>query len=119
MIGGLAGSACQSFRGTTMDEFASSISLMQAYEDGSRFAPRGGWAHVVDRTGLTGEYDFELRYNLLARLHSWNPKVPSTGEEGPTLADALKPLGLRLDKRKEKLEVLVLDRVNRTPTEDD
>jgi uncharacterized protein (TIGR03435 family) len=109
MVGG--GSGCQTFRGATMREFASQLSRLQAYEDGSRSGP----AHVYDRTGLDGEYDFELRYNMYSRLNT--NRTSPTSDEGPGLADALKSVGLRLETRKESLEVLIVDKFNRIPAD--
>jgi uncharacterized protein (TIGR03435 family) len=67
---------------------------------------------VIDQTGLKGFYDFTLRYT---------PKVPpgiaTTGEQIP-LFDALdKQLGIRLELSTTPLETIVVDSVNRKPTE--
>lgn len=67
---------------------------------------------VVDQTGLKGPYDFTLRYT---------PKVPVgiavTGEQIP-LSDALeKQLGLKLELTTAPLPTVVVDSVNRKPTE--
>ncbi len=83
---------------------------------------------VVDKTGLTGEYDFTL---------TWTPQVGEGGSgfgagppgpgglEGPPPADADGPsifsalqeqLGLKLESDKGPVEILVLDQVEK-PTE--
>jgi uncharacterized protein (TIGR03435 family) len=62
---------------------------------------------VVDRTGLTGKYDFKLE---------WTPdNTQSTdGNRGPTLFTALQEqLGLRLEAQKGMVSMLVIDRVER------
>lgn len=71
---------------------------------------------VVDKTGLTGRYDFELEFlpdesNFDGALHL----TTSSDEPGkPGLLAALQEqLGLRLTATKCPVEVLVLDRVNR------
>lgn len=63
---------------------------------------------AVDRTGLTGGYDFELHW-------SYNP--PKEGVEGTTLFDALSnQLGLKLEAGTAPLPVVLVDKVDETPT---
>jgi len=64
---------------------------------------------VIDMTGLKGTFDFDLSYSELS----------ATGAEvGPSLAHALQEqLGLRLEARKMKVEVLVIDSADKMPTE--
>jgi len=69
---------------------------------------------VLDRTGLTGRYDFEL---------DWTPdETQFTGALGAAPADAEKPglfdavqqqLGLKLEATRGTVQVLVIDRVER------
>jgi uncharacterized protein (TIGR03435 family) len=69
---------------------------------------------VVDRTGLTGTFDFSLE---------WTPELngplpPGVDFEpdpsGPTFLDALKEqLGLKLEATKGRVEVFVVDHVER------
>jgi uncharacterized protein (TIGR03435 family) len=62
---------------------------------------------VVDRTGLSGSYDFTLE---------WAPDL-NTAPTGPSLFTALdEQLGLRLEPAKVPMQVVVIDRVER-PTE--
>jgi uncharacterized protein (TIGR03435 family) len=82
---------------------------------------------VVDKTGLTGTYDFNLFYAPdPSRMVSIGPppvpEPPSLADAGsdpaPTLLEAFeRQLGLRLEPSKGPVEVLVVDRVNRAPTE--
>lgn len=117
MIGDV-GSGCKAFRNTTIHDFIRVLENMLAIEDGSRFGPQAASAHITDSTGLEGEFDFNLKYNSAARLHSFLPNAPSFGDEGPRLAETLKDqLGLKLETKKARLEILVIDRVNRTPSE--
>jgi uncharacterized protein (TIGR03435 family) len=63
---------------------------------------------IVDRTGITGKFDFTLDVEMPPRGSSfdWN-----------TISDALQhQLGLKLNHIKIPLEVLVIDRVYRVPT---
>jgi uncharacterized protein (TIGR03435 family) len=86
-------------------------------------------APVVDRTGLTGEYDFNLDF---IRYQSTVPSsVQTSGDErrsqaevrvptepaGPEFLAALREqLGLRLVKGKVSADVLVIDRAEKVPT---
>jgi uncharacterized protein (TIGR03435 family) len=69
---------------------------------------------VVDRTGLTGAYDFELR---------WTPEGPaaavaSANSDSPSIFTAIEEqLGLRLQSAKAPVAVVVIDHVER-PTPD-
>ena len=70
---------------------------------------------VVDRTALSGAFDFTL---------AWTPAVapgaepPAEGATGPTLSDALETqLGLKLERTKLPLPTLVVDRAERVPSE--
>jgi uncharacterized protein (TIGR03435 family) len=72
---------------------------------------------VVDKTGLTGTYDFNLDFADTPPSGQAGSAEP-TADAGPPLAAALESqLGLRLESRKDPLDVLVVDKVNRTPTE--
>ena len=64
-------------------------------------------ARVIDKTGLTGRYDFTLEYAGL-----------NDDANGPGIATALeKQLGLKLEKIKAPLDVIVIDRMEKTPIE--
>jgi len=65
---------------------------------------------VIDRTGLTGLYDFDLTYT---------PELSATAADaGPTLAAALlEQLGLKMERREMQVEVLVIDGADKLPTE--
>jgi uncharacterized protein (TIGR03435 family) len=65
---------------------------------------------VVDRTGLTGLYDFEMSFAPEA-----GPGAASS--EHPSLFTALQEqLGLKLDPEREVVDVLIADSIQR-PTE--
>ena len=64
---------------------------------------------VTDQTGLTGKYDFELRY-----VDDTTPDA----ESGPTLVGAVQSqLGLKLEAKKTSIEMLVVDAAEKLPTE--
>jgi uncharacterized protein (TIGR03435 family) len=78
---------------------------------------------VVDKTGLTGKYDFTLEYGMgAAGLPPPTPGVPAqpaadaAGDPMPDLAAAIQNLGLTLVAGKAKLDVVVIDRINKVPT---
>jgi uncharacterized protein (TIGR03435 family) len=62
---------------------------------------------VVDRTGLTGTYDFRLDYIPQGSLDA-NPAL-----SGPNFQQALlHQLGLRLVSRKAPVELIILDHID-------
>jgi uncharacterized protein (TIGR03435 family) len=65
-------------------------------------------ARVVDMTKLEGRYDFSL-------TGFGGPSVQDDGT-GPSILDAVKDLGLRLEKRQAEVSVLVVDSVAKEPT---
>jgi uncharacterized protein (TIGR03435 family) len=82
---------------------------------------------VTDGTGLKGKYDFIFSWRL---EHDRVTAVPPRGEEGvplasvpdldkgPTLLVALRErLGLKLEPRKTMLDAVVVDRMEKKPTE--
>jgi uncharacterized protein (TIGR03435 family) len=69
---------------------------------------RGGRV-VIDRTGLTGAYDFKLE---------WAPDPANNADARPSLFTALQEqLGLKLQPSTAPLAVVVIDRIER-PTPD-
>ena len=90
---------------------------------------------VVDKTGLTGVYEFQLEFggmfvnppSLAANIAASKPPDASAsgpvasdpGEIGPTLFTALeKQLGLRLVKVKSvPVDMLIVDSVDKAPSE--
>ena len=71
---------------------------------------------VADETGLTGEYDFELKW-LPERLAARPPGDETTGSDdpsGPSIFSALQEqLGLKLETRRGPVEVIVIDGVEK------
>jgi uncharacterized protein (TIGR03435 family) len=67
---------------------------------------------VVDETGLSGVWDFNLRYS------NEPAGLDAPADSAPTLFGAFESqLGLKLESAKGPVKVLVVDRVNRVPTE--
>ena len=107
---------------------ASSATVSGMAEMISRFADRP----IVDMTGIEGQYDFDLAFfpdsvrNLPgggpAVLHAPGPDgggrpAEATTHEGSTIFDAVQRYGLKLEPRKAPMEILVVDRVEKAPTE--
>jgi uncharacterized protein (TIGR03435 family) len=67
---------------------------------------------VVDQTGIGGVYDFELRWT------NEEPTANGDSVAAPSLFTAIQEtLGLRLQPQKVPVEVVVVDHVERVPTE--
>jgi uncharacterized protein (TIGR03435 family) len=65
-------------------------------------------APVVDQTGIKGTYDFDLNF----------APVESAGSSLPSIFTAIQEqLGLKLESRKVPLQMLVIDKCQRVPTE--
>jgi uncharacterized protein (TIGR03435 family) len=76
---------------------------------------------VVDQTGLTGKYDFELEFStegLVGRLgQALPPPTEAEAQDLPTIFGAVQRLGLKLQKTKAPVEILVIDRIEKVPGE--
>ncbi|MEP7352428.1 MAG: TIGR03435 family protein [Acidobacteriota bacterium] len=77
---------------------------------------------VVDKTGLTGKYDFALDFvpNMAGVSLSLPPGAQANGAADtlPDLASAIQSqLGLRLVAGKAKLDVILIDKLEKVPTE--
>jgi uncharacterized protein (TIGR03435 family) len=88
--------------------------------------PSLGSSRSVDKTGLTGKYDFTLEFSqagLPGPLGRGPAAVPpeaanDTSDPAPDLFNAIeKQLGLKLEKSKTQLDVVVIDHMDKTPTE--
>lgn len=67
---------------------------------------------VLDKTGLTGFYQFDLRYaNEVSHIPEENPAGPSI------FAAVQEQLGLKLESKKGPVEVLVIDHAEKVPVE--
>jgi uncharacterized protein (TIGR03435 family) len=92
----------------------------------------GEGRQVVDMTGLTGKYqaaaDFSLM-DLTSSLHDQGIDIPTGGGPqgggqggasdpgGPTVSAAREKLGMKLEKTRANLDRLVVDHVEKSPTE--
>lgn len=91
-----------------------------------RFADRP----IVDKTGLKGQFDFAFDINpedyqpmLIRSAIAAGVSLPPQAlrlldrSSSASLSDALEQIGLRLEPRKEPLDVMVVDSANKTPSE--
>jgi uncharacterized protein (TIGR03435 family) len=65
-------------------------------------------AVVADKTGLIGTYDFKIEYT---------PYVMESASDAPSLVAAVRALGLTLTATRTMQDIVVIDHLNKTPTE--
>jgi uncharacterized protein (TIGR03435 family) len=70
---------------------------------------------VLDMTGLKGVYDFTLDISGLANFSG--PPPPADAPGGSIFSAVQTDLGLKLEAAKRPIEILVIDSVNKVPTE--
>jgi uncharacterized protein (TIGR03435 family) len=66
---------------------------------------------LLDRTGLQGEYDFKIEYDVDASTRI--PLNPFSGLTPSGLSAALQAVGLNLESTKAPVEILVIDHVQK------
>lgn len=79
---------------------------------------------VIDKTGLTGRYDFKLEWTpdegqnaMIRQMHPDAPPTAPVDNGGPSIFTALQEqLGLKLENSKGPVEMLVIEKVEK-PTE--
>ena len=94
-------------RNATMAQFAQTL---QIYEPYSFAYP------VADATGLPGGWDFTLSYTPDYMMQQTKPDAEPTGDISITEAIS-KQLGVKLEKRKRMLPVVVIDHMEEKPME--
>ncbi len=102
VTGGLAGGALQV------------MARMQDMDQVSRFVQSGVGRKVIDKTGLSGKFDFVMEY--LPDKAASSRAAPDEGASAPTFAEAAtSQLGLKLQAHKGMVEVLVVESFSKTP----
>jgi uncharacterized protein (TIGR03435 family) len=121
------------FSMTTMAGFADMMTQLMTQLGGGA----GGGRQIVDMTGIKGNYDASLEISLveivaLARSAGVNipgaapgaaaaegnvPVAADPGGGGTSVTDAVQSMGLKLESRKAVVDQLVVDHVEKTPTE--
>ena len=119
------------FSMTTMTGFANMITQLFEQLGGT------GGRQVVDMTGIKGNYDASIDLSLMeviamARAAGANipvgapggaggrgdvPVAPDPGGGGTSLTDAVQSMGLKLESRKATVDQLIVDHIEKTPTE--
>jgi uncharacterized protein (TIGR03435 family) len=107
---------------------AASATLAGLGEMMSRFTDRP----IVDMTGIQGQYDFDLAFSPESMrgmpgggMRGLGPGSPggeghpadAASEGGGTIFDAVQKYGLKLEARKAPMEILIVDHMERAPTE--
>jgi uncharacterized protein (TIGR03435 family) len=119
------------FRMTTLPGLADLLMQLPTQLSGGNGARR-----IVDMTGIQGNYDAAIDISLaeiiaLARASGANipispgsngtagnvPTASDPGGSGSSITDALQSMGLKLESRKATVEQLVVDHIEKTPTE--
>jgi len=86
----------------------------------------GNGLQVVDMTGLKGTYEFTVEFSLtdlVQSLRDQGIEIPGGGPPpadpsgNSTIAEALGKQGLKLEKTKAMVQQLIVDHVEKTPTE--
>jgi len=87
---------------------------------------------VVDKTGLTAKYDFQLEFAMemgQGPMRGMPPPMPPPGagpgggdaptasDPAPNLVTAVQQLGLKLDSGKGPVQIVVIDKAEKTPIE--
>jgi len=108
-------------KGSTMSAFADMLTQMTTMTGGGR-------TQIVDMTGLKGNYVVALDFSLadlmkIAQSAGVNVPMPAGGEAvasdpgtSSSITDAVRALGLKLESRRAPGELLVIDHVEKTPT---
>jgi uncharacterized protein (TIGR03435 family) len=91
------------------------MATLQQLSSHLQFMLRG--SRIVDKTGLTGTYDFTLECST-AGLLGRGAAADIASDPAPDLFSALESqLGLKLEKSKTQLDAIVIDHMDKTPTE--
>jgi uncharacterized protein (TIGR03435 family) len=72
---------------------------------------------LTDATGLTGKYDYTIFWSMTATTAARRGTQAIDDPDGPSIFDAVQDqLGLRIEKRKGPVQMLVVDHVEKKPT---
>ena len=94
---------------------------LQSLADIARMSQGRVGQPVVDKTGLPGTYDFNLDFSNGAPSTAADPasNLPLSGarDEAPPFLVAIESLGLKLQPVKTSVDVIVIDHIEKIPTE--
>jgi uncharacterized protein (TIGR03435 family) len=69
---------------------------------------------VIDRTALTGRFDFKLQWTPDSPVQMKSPDEPvAASEHGPSIFTAVQQLGLKLESQKRPVDIIVIDSVEK------
>jgi uncharacterized protein (TIGR03435 family) len=72
---------------------------------------------VIDATGLTGEYNLVAGWGVIGARRLATDPEPIGGPTVVTAAEGLKALGLKLEPGKRTFDYIIVDHIERVPTE--
>lgn len=72
---------------------------------------------VIDKTGLKGVYDYTFDVAADGPVQINSQAAPAETDIGDILGAVVRQLGLKLERKKGPVDVLVVDRFSKTPTE--
>jgi bla regulator protein BlaR1 len=88
-----------------------------AAEMAKSFGMRAIGGPVTDATGLAGKYDYTIFWSARSTTLALNPTA-AVEPDGPSIFDAVQDqLGLKIEKRKGPVRMLVVDHVEKKPTD--
>ena len=116
-FGGVPGpKGCLGYQNISIAELCTNLGALINFRDGVH----GQAARVLDRTGLAGQYDFNLRMAYVPySMRNWTIMQQTNGpDDFPPLEVALEQqLGLKLESIKEPLDAVIVDQADRMPAE--
>ena len=82
-------------------------------------APKRAIERILNATGSDGEYDFSLTFaaETDAGLPPGFQGIPGLSDPAPSLSEAVKKYGLRIEPWKETIDMFIITHVEKTPTE--
>jgi uncharacterized protein (TIGR03435 family) len=84
----------------------------------STIGPQTLGAPLTDATGLTGKYDYTIFWSTTSTDAVRRGTPPTDDPDGPSIFDAVQDqLGLKIEKTRGPVQVLVVDHVEKNPTE--
>jgi uncharacterized protein (TIGR03435 family) len=95
------------------------VTMQQLVDNLARFVDRP----VIDDTGLKGGFDFKLDFSLeemksMMRTSGSDPNLlAGVPEQGTSIMSSLQSMGLKLEARRAPMEVLVVDKIEKAPSE--
>jgi uncharacterized protein (TIGR03435 family) len=106
-------------RGTYITGLPGRMRMRASHETLAHFATvlSGQLGHpVADATGLQGRYDFAVTYAPSTTSPDISGAMPEAAAD-PDIVGAMQQIGLRLEQKRGMIEMLVIDHLEKVPTE--